>query len=133
MFARAVASDGRSRALAWNPTAAASRIAMTMSTTSSSISVKPSSVSTLPPIGGRHPSLVTSVRVQLPLRLVVDPDTVRDARDVVEVADHLDRVRDVSVRESLRTQGVDVCLVGLGGERGQLHREVAERTLARRE
>ena len=32
-----------------------------------------------------------------PFRLVLDPDPVRDSRDVVEVGDHLDRVGDVDV------------------------------------
>ena len=70
---------------------------------------------------------------QPPLGLVVDSDPVRHASDVVEVADHLDRVRDLGVGQPFGAQGLDVGLVDLGGERRQLHREVAERTFARRE
>ena len=68
-----------------------------------------------------------------PLRLVFDPDPVRDARHVVEVADHLDRVRDRGVVQPLRLEHVDVRLVHLRRAVRQLDREVAERTLARRE
>src|SRR4249919_3426104 len=65
-----------------------------------------------------------------PLRLVLDPDAVRDPRDVVEVADHLYRVRDRRVVETLRAKSVDVGLLCLGGVVSELHGEVAERTLA---
>ena len=57
-----------------------------------------------------------SGRFQSPLGLVLDPDAVGDAGHVVEVADHLDRVRDLCVRESLGAQRLDVGLVDLGGE-----------------
>ncbi len=68
-----------------------------------------------------------------PLRLVFDPDPIGDARHVVEVADDLDGVRDRCVDEALCTERVDVGLVHLRREMRQLDREVAERTLARRE
>jgi hypothetical protein len=68
-----------------------------------------------------------------PLRLVFDPDPIGDARHVVEVADDLDGVRDRCVVEALCTERVDVGLVDLRREMRQLDREVAERTLARRE
>jgi hypothetical protein len=69
----------------------------------------------------------------VPLGLVVDADAVSHTRDVVEVADDLDRVRDVAVTQPDGPQGVDVSLVDLGREVGQLDCEVAERTLTRRE
>jgi hypothetical protein len=65
-----------------------------------------------------------------PLRLVVDPDAVRDPRHVVEVADDLDRVGDGGVVEALRVQRVDICLLDLRCEVGELDRELAERALA---
>src|SRR4249919_949369 len=68
-----------------------------------------------------------------PLRLVLDPDAVGDPRDVVEVADDLDRVRDRRVVETLRSKSVDVGLLYLGGVVSELHGEVAERALAWRE
>ncbi len=68
-----------------------------------------------------------------PFRLVVDPDSVGDARDVVEVRDDLDRIADRCVVESLRPKGVDVRRIHLGCDVRQLHGEVAESTLAWRE
>ena len=62
-----------------------------------------------------------------PLRLVLDAHTLRDAVDVVEVRDHLDRVVDRGVVPAVATE-----LVGVGeadGRRrpGQLNRVIAER------
>ena len=52
-----------------------------------------------------------------PLGLVLDANRVRDAVDVVEVADHLDRVVDRSVVPAVRPQHVGVLQPDRGGER----------------
>jgi hypothetical protein len=83
-------------------------------------------------IGWRAPSLKRLLRRD-PVRLVFDPDSVRDARDVVEVADDLDRVRDRRVVEAVRAEGVDLGLADLRGPMRELDREVAQGPLARRE
>jgi hypothetical protein len=61
----------------------------------------------------------------MPLRLVLDAHAVRDTRDVVEVADDLDRIRDRRVVEPDRSERAYVGLVDLGREVGQLARELA--------
>jgi hypothetical protein len=68
-----------------------------------------------------------------PLGLLLDPHPVCDSCDVVEVAHDLDRVRDRGVVEALSAEHLDVALVDLGGIVRQLHGEVAQRPLARRE
>ena len=78
-------------------------------------------------------SFSPSSRSAIPVGLVLDPDAVRHTCHVVEVADDLDGVRDGRIVEPLCAEQVDVRLVDLGGEMGQLDREVAERPLARRE
>ncbi len=68
-----------------------------------------------------------------PLRLVLDPDPVGHAGHVVEVADDLDRVRDRRVVEAVRAECVDVRLVDLRREVGQLDGELAQSALPLRQ
>jgi len=63
----------------------------------------------------------------VPLGLVLDPDGLRDAVDVVEERDHLDRVVDRLVAEPGRTQPVDLALVDRRRLERQVDGEVAER------
>jgi hypothetical protein len=69
----------------------------------------------------------------MPLRLVLDADAVRDSRHVVEVPDDLNRVRDGRVVEPVLAERVDVRLLDFGSEVRELARELAQRSLARRE
>ncbi len=68
-----------------------------------------------------------------PLQLILDPDTVGDARHVVEVGHDLDRVRDRGVVQPDRVKRVDVRLLDVGCRVGELDRELAQRPLARRQ
>jgi hypothetical protein len=71
-----------------------------------------------------------SVRAR-PLGLVVDPDSVRHPRHVVEVRDHLNGVADRGVVEFVRPESIDVGTVHLRRQVRQLDGEVAECPLAR--
>jgi len=73
-----------------------------------------------------------SLGASAPLRLVVDPDSVRDPCHVVEIRHDLDRIRDRGIIESVCAECVDVGLAHLGRELRELHGEVAERSFARR-
>lgn len=66
------------------------------------------------------------------LGLGVGAERVGDPRDVVEIRDHLHEVVDVRVREARGPERRQVLRADLLRRRGQLHRVVAERPLARR-
>ena len=66
-----------------------------------------------------------------PLGLAVDAHSVGHPRDVVEVRDDWIAVRDRGIVEPVSAERIDVGLVDLGCEMRQLHREVAEGSLAR--
>jgi hypothetical protein len=68
-----------------------------------------------------------------PLRLGPDADGLRDAIDVVEEGDHLDRIVYRRVAPALLPQPLDRVLLDRGGLTGQQDGEVAERTDARLE
>ena len=73
------------------------------------------------------------LRLVSPLGLVVDPDRVRDAVDVVEVADHLDRIVDRGVVPPMGPERVRVLEPDRGRDRRQLDGVITERTNARLE
>jgi hypothetical protein len=68
-----------------------------------------------------------------PIGFRLDPDSLRDPVDVVEVRDHLDRVMDRGIAPPLGPQPLDPRIADRSRLMSQLHGEVAERAHARLE
>ena len=85
--------------------------------------------------GRSKSSMCTIVKpvISAPFRFGIRPDSFRDAVDVVEVCDHLDRIVDRGVIPAVRPKVVRVCGANRRWVTGELDGVVAERPHRRRQ